>query len=885
MGEALVSRLLGRLTSLTGQLREEDVRLGVGVENFIITLRGVQSVLVDAEARQVVDISVRHWLDGLEKVCYEMDNVLDELSVEVNRRKTRATAAGATKKKVCIPILSDSFCLGHFGRGKLKIISRRIRILVERLTEIAIQRDTFQYRRIERSVGQIKRQKVLSLVKTDKIFGRDEELQLLLHKLFSEGSEHERRPVVIPIVGMGGIGKTTLARLAYNHPMVKTHFEKRIWVRVSDPSDQVHIAKAIVETFDVIQSKSNELETLHQCIWSLVENRKFLLVLDDVWTTHYSDWEYLQRALQRCAFGSRVLVTTRNVEVAKMMGGTANMIRLQRLSNDACFSLFHDCAQFDREKDGSAEYEIQEVIARKLVQRCYGLPLLTKILGSLMLYKETIKEWEDVLNSKIWELQEVEQQIFQGLLLSYYDMTPAIRPCLLYCAVFPKDFLFDMDSLVELWMSQDYLSSEENEEKETVGQRYFEELVMRSLFQDFEKDEEGNIRWCKMHDMVHDFLQFLTKNECVTVEKHADDLGEPDKIHHLTLTCASRELTRSSFSISNYQNLRTLTTFDSEISTLDLDLILQLKYLRTLSLNCDRIHEVPTSIGSLIHLRYISLSHNRIFKELPYTMCELYNLQTLHLISCERLEKLPEGMDKLGNLRNLHVIGCGELVSLPGVIGKLVCLRYIDLSANCSLKNLPDGLCDLNKLQTLRLSWCTGLEALPEAIGKLNYLKNLHVDGCKKLKYLPKGIGRLEDLRYLDLSYNLFLTELPVFICFLYRLQTLRLNGCERLVELPEAIGKLIGLRHLHAAGCIQLQYLPEGIGKLVRLRDINLSYNVSLKSLPSTVSNLHNLQTLCLDECPGLVNVDVEKLIKDEQHEIEEIEFLQEPRERERCQ
>ncbi|KAL6137806.1 hypothetical protein ACLB2K_063095 [Fragaria x ananassa] len=384
-------------------------------------------------------------------------------------------------------------------------------------------------------------------------------------------------------------------------------------------------------------------------------------------------------------------------------------------------------------------------------------------------------------------------------------MTPAIRPCLLYCAVFPKDFLFDMDSLVELWMSQDYLSSEENEEKETVGQRYFEDLVMRSLFQDFEKDEEGNIRWCKMHDIVHDFLQFLTKNECVTVGKHADGRGEPAKIHHLTLTCASQELSQSSFSISNCKNLRTIAALDSEIADLDLDLILQLKYLRMLSLNCGRIHEVPTSIASLVHL------------------------------------------------------------------------RYIDLSNNCCLKNLPDGLCDLNNLQTLRLSWCEGLEALPEAIGQLIGLKHLHIDGCNELKYLPEGIGRLKDLRYLDLSHNLFLKELPVFICNLYGLQTLRLNWCEGLVELPEAIGKLIGLRHLHAAGCIQLRYLLEGIGKLVRLRDIDLSQNVSLQALPSTMSNLHNLQTLCLDECPGLVNVDVKKLIKDEQHEIEEIEFLKE--------
>ncbi|KAM5578627.1 putative disease resistance protein RGA4 [Rosa sericea] len=874
MAEALISRLLERLSSLREQLREADLSLGVRVEKvvekFILDLRAVQPVLVDAEARQLVEAPVRRWLDNLEEVCNEMENVMAELSVAVNKRKNQETAP-STKKKVCLSILSNSFCLGHSGRAELKIISWRIRELGQKLTLIANERQMFNYQHIERSVGKLKRGKVLSLVNTDRIFGREEELEFLLSKLLSVGSQQEMSPVVIPIVGMGGLGKTALARLAYNDDRVKTHFEERIWVCVSDPFDEFVIAKSIIKGTEHVIPQSHALDIFLQCVSESIGGKRFLLVLDDVWTEDNRKWERLQSALQNGAVGSRILVTTRKNAVAWMMG-TKNPIHMNCLSEENCWLLFCNFAQFDREKDVS-----KSQVARVFVRRCKGLPLVTKILGSLMLYKETIHEWQDVLNSKIWELEKVEQQVFQVLLLSYYDLTPAIRPCLLYCAMLPKDFLIDKDSLVELWMSQDYLSSEENEEKEIVGQRYFENLVMRSFFQDFKKDEEGNIRWCKMHDIVHDFLLFLTKDECITVEEGDHGGGEPSKIHHLTLKCASQELTQSSFSISNCKNLRTIITFDSEVSTLDLDLILQLKYLRTLSLNCGHIEEVPTSIGSLVHLRYLCLSDNQIFKELPNTMCNLYNLQTLHLISCERLEKLPEGIDKLSNLRNLHVIGCEELVYLPEVIGKLVGLRYIDLSYNRSLINLPNGLCDLNNLQTLRLSWCEQLEELPEAIGQLIDLKHLHVDGCNMLEYLPEGIGRLNDLRYLDLSHNHFLIELPVFICTLYNLQTLRLNGCERLVELPEAIGKLISLKHLHAARCDQLQYLPEGIGKLVRLRDIDLSHNYSLKELPNTMRNIYNLRTLCLVGCPQLVNVDIRELIKDEQHESEYLQDLQE--------
>lgn len=139
---------------------------------------------------------------------------------------------------------------------------------------------------------------------------------------------------------------------------------------------------------------------------------------------------------------------------------------------------------------------------------------MAKTLGSLMRFKKTRREWLNVLESKIWELEEVEQKVFQPLLLSYYDLTSVTKRCLLlYCGVFPKYYEFDKDNLIDMWMSQDYLGSSENK-KIDKGQKYSDSLVMRSFFQDFKKDRWASIRSCKMHDIIHDFVQFLTKNCC-----------------------------------------------------------------------------------------------------------------------------------------------------------------------------------------------------------------------------------------------------------------------------------------------------------------------------------------------------------------------------------
>ncbi|KAK9923496.1 hypothetical protein M0R45_031913 [Rubus argutus] len=485
---ALISFLFEQLAPTALDQLKDKARLVSDVEKeveqFTESLKTIQAVLKDAEKRQVKEAGVQDWLDKLKGVSYDMDNLLDvwntqALKQQIEKRENEGenSLVNQKKKKVrfSIPIPSNWSFSGQ-GSPEFVVrygISQTIKDLNSRLTKIAEDRHNYQFQYTTTSGIELpQRPKTSSLVDVSKIFGREHEKSTLISMLLGHSSspstgEEERGPLVIPIVGMGGMGKTTLAQLAYNDEKVKAHFEKRIWVCVSEPFDEIKIAKAIIGKDDT--PISDELDAVMQSVSQSVERKRFLFVLDDVWTDDDTKWNQLKLALKFGAKGSIILVTTRKETVARMMEATTHMIHLSKLSEQNCSSLFYHIAFLDREKNKT---DLFEAIGNKIVKKCDGLPLAAKTLGSLMRYKNTLEEWDDVLNSEMWEIEKVEQQVFRPLLLSYYDLTSEIKSCLLFCASFPKDYEIKKDNLIELWMSQNYLSSKRNKENRAIGQEY-----------------------------------------------------------------------------------------------------------------------------------------------------------------------------------------------------------------------------------------------------------------------------------------------------------------------------------------------------------------------------------------------------------------------------
>ncbi|KAF9671834.1 hypothetical protein SADUNF_Sadunf12G0090200 [Salix dunnii] len=385
---------------------QEEVNLVVGVKKQLDKLKSnlidIQSVLEDAERKQVKDKAVRVWLDKLKDVCYDMDDVLDEWSTAILTWEMDEENTCSLKKMRCSFMGSPCFCLNQGVRRR--DIALKIKAVTEKLDEIAKEKVMYGF-------------EFTSLVDDSSVWGQDDEKKSVVSMLLAESSQEAWNVDVISLVGLGGIGKTTLAQLAF----------KDVEVCVSEPFDEVRIAKLILNQLKVSTSNLDDLQSLLPRVSQSINRKRVLLVLDDVWTENHRQWEQLKLSLASCARGSKILVTTRKDTVATMMG-TDHQIDIGILSDDVCRSIFNHVAFDKRSKE---ERERLTDIGNKIANRCKGLPLVAKVLGGLMQSKRTREEWESVLSSELWRLNEVdkdqvEKEIFLPLLLSYHDLPSVI---------------------------------------------------------------------------------------------------------------------------------------------------------------------------------------------------------------------------------------------------------------------------------------------------------------------------------------------------------------------------------------------------------------------------------------------------------------------------
>ncbi|XP_026459965.1 putative disease resistance protein RGA4 [Papaver somniferum] len=745
------------------------------------TLEMILVVIADAERKQVRDEAVRLWLRRLKDVAYDADDVMDEFSYQAMRLLKR----DSLRYKVH-DFVSSSNPLSF--RYKL---ASQIKGINSKLKEIIRDMDMFQLKTIPSSTTvaceesrERQCRQTTSFASMEQIVGRENDKDKLVRMLTtvtaststSPSNHLEKVPHVASIVGMGGLGKTTLAQLVYNDDSVKKHFDPKIWVCVSEYFNVHRLLSDIMESITLEKfSGFSNFDVLVFKVRQQLTGKRYLLVLDDLWNEDADQWEkLLQSSLIVGAQGSKILTTTRKRQVADIVKGSISPYFLEKLQADECWSIMEGKAF---SPGGALKTPNMISIGKEIADKCGGLPLAAKFLGSLMHSKNKERNWLSIRENDMWNTPECK--IIPILKLSYDNLSPHLQRCFSYCSIFPKDWELSKQTLIQLWMAEGFLQPSNvgtNCSFEDIGDEYFESLMWSSFFDGVEKNELDDVTTFKMHDLVHDLAQVVVgDHECSTV-KGPDQLEKLSEVRRLNLI------------------------MDKELSATFHKTMSKLKKLRTVIVLEPNYYLNLCRFSSNNHLRILHLGRPaKDCSGMRYTTSKLRRLRYFHISSMHLNSNLLDdySFSRLYNLQTLVLSGCALVQNRIKEMGSLNHLRHLDISFS-DIKELPDSVTSLRNLQRLDLNHCKNFTTFPDSV-----------------------IG-LEFLRFLDMSFTP-IEKIPDFVTSLRHLQTLDINTCKILKTLPEYVAGLNNLSIFNFKNCPLLEVLPEDFGELYQLRSLDL--------------------------------------------------------------
>ncbi|XP_057772132.1 putative disease resistance protein RGA1 isoform X2 [Salvia miltiorrhiza] len=839
------------------------------------TLVMIQAYLNDAEKKSITQDAVKIWLTELEAVAFDADNVVDELSYhllhkKVNKMKTR-------KDKV----LSCFSSLNHISlRRNMALRIKQINATFESMNKRATDLDLQSIVVNAPAAAALNASFETDSLSLDPIFiGRDDDVPKLVEMLTHTHSE-ERIFSIIALVGMGGMGKTTLTRKVFNHEKMKTRFGSHIWVHVSQSFDPIIIFNKILSTLTSHTGVGVESrEVLLQKLQEALKAKTYLLVLDDIWNQDVPTWEGFINSLSGVTStkGNGIIITTRNEKVASIVK-PFDIHMLKGLSDEDCWSIIK-AKTFD--ENGDQVPSGLEMIGKKIAERCQGLPLAANVVGGVLRCKSQ-EEWLEV--EQRWLTDVDGDNISKILRLSFDNLSsPSLKKCFTYCSIFPKGGKIVKQELIEQWMAEGFLQPNRRDDMESVGDMFFNMLLQNSLLQVAGRDDIGNVESCAMHDLVHDLAS------SVLGSNNADGCNQ---IRYITLQ-GSKPVSKQ---VAKY--LRTLFLVGEEIPG---NMFSNLESLHVLTLKSRGVKELPNSVRKLIHLRNLDISNTQI-ENLPDWISEFHHLQTLRAKWLwNRRFLLPSTLKYLINLRHLYI---DYRVKLPAEIGRLTCLqtlRHFRVGDNKghrieelgSLKNLKGKLkiSSLEKVHSkeeaekakifekpnlfdLGFEWDYSregernvdesvLEGLqPHANANL---KKLEIDGFKGKRF-PEWIEKmavrdgpqaswlpLENLIEITLRRCSECEEIPQ-LEHLPNLKSLSLIGLEKVRFINSSFSKLMSLKIEELEG---LECLPDWLFyKNQNLSELEIRKCPRLRELLDGLDTLNSLEKLVIHDCPNLKSI-----------------------------
>ncbi|XP_048568986.1 putative disease resistance protein RGA1 [Triticum urartu] len=492
---------------------------------------------------------------------------------------------------------------------------------------------------------------------------------------------------VLPIVGPGGIGKTTFTTHLYNDARTQEHFQVRVWVCVSTDFDVLKLTREILGCIPATEEERNSgvanettnLDQLQKSIAQRIKSKRFLLVLDDIWKCDSQDqWKTLLAPFTEGeAKGSMVLVTTRFPKIADMVK-TVDPLELRGLEPNDFFTFFEACIFGADNKPEHYEDEFAG-IARKIANKLKGSPLAAKTVGRLLHKHLSREHWNGVLEKHQWLKQQKNDDIMPSLKISYDCLPFVLKKCFSYFGLFPEDHRFTSSEINHFWVAIGIIDSNHQADR-----NYLEELMDNGFL--MKEPVDNGHRYCYvMHDLMHELSKIVSAQECLNISDldfRADAI--PQSVRHLSINIEDRydanfeeEMCKlgERIEIANLQTLMIFREYEERIAKILKDSFKEINCLRVLFVVVKSAQSFPYRFSKLIHLQYLKINSSHREMSLPRTLSRFYHLKFLDLDGWHGRSYLPQDFSNLENLHDFH--GRSELHSNIRNVGKMKHLQEL----------------------------------------------------------------------------------------------------------------------------------------------------------------------------------------------------------------